>query len=123
MPGSSSVVSRAFLIDRGGGFDPFPVRVASGAVGEAAAGEAVAVGYFDGVDAGGVQCSGDSADVLGAEAVADGVHAVAQGDVLDEDAGRCLAHDATSSLVVTSRSATRSAAEVMMSRFPAYSGR
>ena len=63
MPGSSSVVSRAFLIARGGGLDPLPVGVAAGAVVEAAAGEAVAVGDLDGVDAGGVERAAICADV------------------------------------------------------------
>ena len=58
------------------------------------------------------------AAAIGVEAVAHGVHAVAEGDVLDEDAGGVEgAHAVTSRAVI--RSATCTAAEVMMSRFPA----
>ena len=63
MPGSSRVVSRARVHDRGRGLDPLPVGVAAGAVVEAAAGEAVAVRDLDRVDAGGVERGGDRADV------------------------------------------------------------
>ena len=83
MPGSSSVVSRRVAMTAGGGLDPLPVGVAAGAVVEAAARQAVAVGDLDGVDAGGVERGGDPATSAGRDAVADGVHAVAQGDVLD----------------------------------------
>lgn len=68
----------------GGGFDPFPVGVAAGTVVQRSAGESVAVGDLDAVDTGGVERGHDLADVVGGDAVADGVHAVAEGDVLDE---------------------------------------
>ena len=47
------------------------------------------MGDLDGVDAGGVEGGDDPADVVGVDAVADGVHAVAQGDVLDEELRSC----------------------------------
>ena len=64
-------------------------------------------------------------DVLGADAVADGVHAVAQGDVLDEDGGAhaWASWSSADASRAAMRSATCSAAEVMMSRLPAYAGR
>lgn len=100
-----------------GGFDPLPVGVAAGAVVEAAAGQAVAVGDLDRVHAGPVEGGGDLRHELGGDAVPDGVHAVPEGDVLDvEPAG----HSVTSEVVRWAmRSATRRAAEVMMSRLPA----
>ncbi len=113
MPGRSSVVSRAFVMTCGGGLDPRGVRGRAVAVVDAGAGQAVAVGDLDGVDPGRVERGGDPGDLAGGVAVGDGVHAVAQGHVLDVEA----VHR------VTIRSAVRSAAEVMMSRFPAYSGR
>lgn len=66
--------------------DPLPVGIAAGAVGEAAAGQSVAVGHLDGVDARGVEGGDDPCDVLGSDAVAYGVHAVAECDVLQEQA-------------------------------------
>lgn len=68
------------VVDRfDGRLDPLPVGVAAGAVVEGAAGQAVAVGDRDGVDACGVEGGGD--------AVPDGVHAVPQSDVLDVELG------------------------------------
>ena len=62
----------------------------------------------------------DPSDVLGGDAVPDGVHAVAERDVLDEELG----HADTSEVGrMAMRSAARNAAEVMMSRLPAYAGR
>ena len=75
------------LQHRCGGLDPLPVGVGAGPVVDRAAGEAVAVGDLDRVDAGGVEGGDDALDVVWGDAVADGVHAVAQGDVLDEDRG------------------------------------
>ncbi len=67
--------------------DPLPVGVGAGAVVQAAAGEAVAVGHLDGIDAGRIEGSDDPPHVLGRDAVPDRMHAVAQGDVLDEEPG------------------------------------
>ena len=119
MPGSSSVVSFAVVIDLGGGRDPLRVGVRAEAVVEAAAGQPVAVGDLDGVHPGGVQRGGDGRDAADGEAVADGVHAVAQGHVLDVD--RLVIGAATCRAAACGRgvSAMRSAAEVMMSRLPA----
>ena len=75
------------LQHRGGGFDPLPVRVAAGTVVDGGAGESVAVGYLDGIDACFVEGADDALYVGGGDPVADGVHTVAQGDVLDEDRG------------------------------------
>jgi hypothetical protein len=73
------------------------------------------VGDLDGVHAGRVEGGGDPRDVGRGDAVPDGVHAVAQGHVLDEDPH--------AGILSASRDATRTAADVMMSRFPAYAGR
>jgi hypothetical protein len=111
MPGSSRVVRVAFS-------DPFFVGVGPEAVGGAGAAEAVAVGDLDGVHPGPVECGHDVADLGGGVAVPDGVHAVPQGHVLDVEV-HLLTHPRSSAM----RSAVRRAAEVMMSRLPAYSGR
>jgi len=59
------------------------------AIVEAAAGEAVAVCHLDGVDPGRVERGDDLRHVVATDPVPDGVHAVTQGDVLEEDAGGC----------------------------------
>ena len=75
------------------------------------------MGDLDGIDAGGVQRGHDPPDVLGRDPVPDRVHAVTQRDVLNEQCG----HRAFSCFWAfwAIRSPTCSAAEVMMSRFPA----
>ncbi len=75
---------------------------------------------LDGVDAGVVERGDDPGDVLRGDPVAYGVHAVAQRDVLDEDRS---AHGQFPAFEAAIRSAICSAAEVMMSRLPAYAGR
>ena len=101
-------------------FDPFPVGVRAGAVVERAAGEAVTVRNFDRVDAGSVESCDDPLDVGRRDAVANSVHAVAKGDVLDEDLA--VAH-LVASFCWAMRSAICIPADVMMSRLPAYAGR
>ena len=91
-----------------------------GAVVERAASEAVTVCYFDRVDAGSVESCDDPLDVGGRNAVADSVHAVTKGDVLDEDLA--VAH-LVASFCWAMRSAICIPADVMMSRLPAYAGR
>jgi hypothetical protein len=63
-----------------------------------------------------VECGNDAADLLGGDAVTDGVHTVTKGHILHEDVGG--AHS-WFSFFCAIRSATWSAAEVMMSRLPA----
>jgi hypothetical protein len=115
---------------RGDGTDPFLVGVGAGPVGEAGARQPVAVGDLDSVDARGVQGSGDGRDLVQGEPVADGVHAVPQGHVLDVDLRSGDVRDAGHRLAsagwapgrwarAARRSPARSAADVMMSRFPA----
>jgi len=102
--------------------DPLPVGVAAGPVGQAGTGQSVAVRHLDRVHAGGVERPGDISRPLGPDPMPDGMHAVSQRDVLDIDSG--LAHGRpVCRPTVASRSAVRSAAEVMMSRLPAYEGR
>lgn len=99
--------------------DPLLVGVAARTVVDRAAGQAVAVGDLDRVDPGGVERRDDPPHVGGVDAVPDGVHAVPQGDVLDVQLAR---HGRASAGTASRRaidSATRSAADVMMSRFPA----
>jgi hypothetical protein len=63
----------------------------------------------------GVEGGGYPAQLVDGQPVADGVHAIAKGDVLDVQ----LCHGTGSSVRAARLSPTRSAAEVMMSRFPA----
>ena len=63
MPGSSSVVSRAWVRLAAAASIHSQSVLRAGAVVQAAAGEAVAVGDLDGVDAGGVEGGHDPADV------------------------------------------------------------
>ncbi len=72
---------------RGRRLDPVPVGVAAWTVGEAATGEAVAVGDLDAVDPRGVERRRDPRHVVGADPVAYSVHAVPQRHVLDEQQG------------------------------------
>ncbi|MGX1272867.1 hypothetical protein RKD18_006061 [Streptomyces phaeoluteigriseus] len=74
---------------------------------------------LDGRYPGGVQGGGDGARLLGGVAVADGVHAVPEGHVLDVQAGHLAASFEAVARWAAMRSAVRSAADVMMSRFPA----
>ena len=75
------------------------------------------MGDLDCVDAGGIEGPTDLAYVLDAVAMPDGVHAVAERDVLDVELG---GHTAILEAIC---SAVLSAALVMMSRLPAYGGR
>jgi hypothetical protein len=68
--------------------------------------------YLDSVDSGRVERGGDRRASLGGELVASSVHAITQRDIMDVEP-HCAAI----------RSPTRTAAEVMMSRLPAYAGR
>ena len=77
------------------------------------------MGDFDGVDSGVVEGQHDAFHVVGSDPVTHRVHPVTQRDVLDVDGG---AH-ATAPLWAAMRSATWMAADVMMSRLPAYAGR
>ncbi|OKH64298.1 hypothetical protein EB73_24590 [Mycobacterium sp. SWH-M3] len=97
------------------GADPLGVAVGAGSVGQAAAGQTVTVGHFDGGDAGLVERPGDPAHIVEGERVPDRVHPVAQGHVLDVEA---VLHNVTPA-PETACSATRTAAAVMMSRLPA----
>ena len=75
------------------------------------------MGDLDGIHAGVVECLDDAAQGAGLHSVAEGMHPVAQRDVLQVD---LRGHASTSVLVRSaSFSAVRSAAEVMMSKFPA----
>lgn len=49
------------------------------------------MGDLDRIDPGSVECCDDPADIGRCDAVTDGVHAIAQGDVLDEDVGHQMA--------------------------------
>lgn len=71
----------------GDGLDPLPVGVGADAVIDAGAGRAVTVGDLDGGHAGRVQGGRDGAGLLDGVGVADGVHAVPEGDVLEVQAG------------------------------------
>ena len=102
--------------------DPVPVGMGAKAVVEAGARQAIAVGHLDGVHPGPVERAGNGAHVVQPVLVANGVHPVAQGDVLDiELVSRGVeAHAATPSCMRSAIfSAVFSAAEVMMSRLPA----
>ena len=106
---------------------PLPICVGAEAVVEAAAVQAVAMGDFYRVHAGFVQRAGDFPHLVYAVQVADGVHAVAQGDVLDVQAllggvgdfAVLGSHAAAPYLSWAMRWPVARAAEVMMSRLPA----
>jgi hypothetical protein len=100
----------------GDGLDPLLAGVAARPVGQAGAGQPVAVGDLDRVHAGRVEGSGDPRGLLRPDPVAGGVHAVPQGDVLNE---KPPAHAVVSRVRAAIRSPTRRAADVMMSRLPA----
>src|SRR5690606_28467195 len=118
--------------------DPFPVGVPARAVGEASPRQPVPVGDLDGVHSGGVQRPGDAPHLVHSVTMPYRVHAVPEGDVLHVDGRPVLGlagarprrrlgrHELTPWVGAprwAMRSATRSAADVMMSRFPAYAGR
>ena len=79
------------------------------------------MGDLDRVDAGVIEGGDDAGDVGRVDTMADGVHPVSQGDVLDVERGHAgapsVSTPAESSVAI--RSAVCMAAEVMMSRFPA----
>ena len=106
-------------------FYPFDIAVRAESVVEARAGKAVAVADFDGVDAGLVERAGDALDLRHGVLVPDRVHPVAQRHVLNVQ--RLAAHAPTpgAEAIIASarRSPVRRAADVMMSRLPAYFGR
>jgi hypothetical protein len=81
------------------------------------------VGDLDPVHAGRVERGRDPRGLLGPDAMPDGVQAVAEGDVLNEEppAPAYQAHGVISLTGVRAaiRSPTRRAADVMMSRLPA----
>ena len=109
---------------RDGRLDPFAIGVRAEAVVEARAREPVTVADLDGIDAGAIERRGDAPHVGDGILVADGVHAVAQRDVLDVEARAALMPSpAAPPSDAASRSPVRSAADVMMSRLPAYFGR
>ena len=122
----------------GDGGDPFDVVVPAEAVIERRAVNAVAVADFDRIDPGAIERTRDGAHRLQSVLVADGMHAVAQRDVLHvelvaEPVARTRRHrrravvrravvHCTASCVrsrAAQRSAAASAADVMMSRLPA----
>ena len=116
------------LQDAGGRFDVIEIGFLGEAVIEGHPGKPVAVGHFDRVDLGFVEGLADCLDVIEAVLVADGVHPVPQGDVLDVDLLFFVdCHNPVLQAVAMRRSMTRSAvrmaADVMMSRLPAYFGR
>ena len=87
MPGSSSTVifARVTLVD--GGLDPLAIGVRAEPVVEARPRQPVAVADLDGVDARAIERRRDAPHVVDRILVADGVHAVAQRDVLDVERG------------------------------------
>lgn len=99
----------------GRGLDPLPVGVRAGPVVDRTARQTVAVCDLDRVHAGLVERCHDAGDIDRADAVANGVHAVPEGDVLDVD----LRGHRLSAFAAAIRSATWSPAAVMMSRLPA----
>ena len=122
MPGSSSTVTRARVTLADCGLDPFAIGVRAEAVVEARAREPVTVADLDGIDTSAIERRGNAPHVGDGILVANGVHAVAERDVLDVEAA---AHAITGRAAedAASRSPVRSAADVMMSRLPAYFGR
>jgi len=68
--------------------DPLVVGVAAEAVVEARSTQPVAVRHLDGVDPGGVERQADVGEVDERVLVADCMHAVTQGDVLDVERSR-----------------------------------
>ena len=104
-------------------FEPFEIGVRAEPVREARPGEPVTVADLDGIDAGPIERGRDALDVCDGIPVPDGMHTVAQRDVLDVKAGRIHAITGRRARAAARRSPVRSAADVMMSRLPAYFGR
>lgn len=103
-----------------GGFEPLPIGVAARPVGEAAAVQTVAVRDLHRVDARRIQRGGNGGNVFRGDAVAQRVHTVAQRHILQKDfCHYTLSRIGTETDTAARCSATRNAAEVMMSRFPA----
>ena len=71
-------------VDRG--LDPFAIGVRAEPVVEARAREAIAMADLDGIDPRAIESRGDAPHVANRILVANGVHAVAQRDVLDVEA-------------------------------------
>ena len=113
MPGSRSVVTLA-EVTTSATAAIHSASLCAGSVGQVASGEAVPVGDLDGGDPRGVQRRGDGPGLPRGEAVRDGVHPVAKGDVLDVDSGHRSAPASGAPGLPHPR-----AAEVMMSRLPA----
>ena len=67
--------------------DPVPIGISAEAVVEAGALQPVAMRHFDGINLCPIECAGDLAHVIEAILVADGVHPVAQGHVLNIELG------------------------------------
>ena len=116
------------LNDIGDRFDPLPVGVRAKPVVEAATVETVAVGNFYGIDAGFIERLGNRGNMIHAIEMANRVHAIAQRHILDVDLlprgiKDFATHAAAPNLSCAMRWPVASAAEVMMSRFPAYFGR
>src|SRR5262249_19224910 len=110
------------------GFDPFQVRVGTEPVIEARAGQTVAVTDLDRIDAAPIESRGDACSLLERARVTDGVHAVTERDVLNVEAGWVHVTGPAASAervaaMAARRSPVRNAAEVMMSRLPAYFGK
>ena len=105
--------------------DPLDVAVRAEPIREARAGQSIAVRDFDRIHARAIERSRDSRDVGKRILMTDGVHAIAQRDVLNVERAvlHAIAPPLTTDPAVASRSPVRSAADVMMSRLPAYFGR
>ena len=106
---------------RNGG-DPFQIGVSPETVVEARPRQAISVADLDGVDSGGVQGARDFDDLVERVLMAQRMHPVAQGDVLNVESPS-VPHAAPRKRCIAKRSPVLSAAEVMMSRLPAYAGR
>ena len=85
------------------------------------------MGDFDGVHTGRIQRRGDRGHLLQAVLVPYRVHPVTEGDVADvERSAGGVGHSGAPTVLIEWAaicSAVASAADVMMSRFPAYAGR
>ena len=107
----------------GHGSDPIPIGMGPEAVVERGPLQTVAMRDLDRVHLGPVERAGDRLHLFDGVLVADCVHAVAQGNVLDVELGRGRVEDHAPSPCAAMRcaifSAVLSAAEVMMSRLPA----
>src|SRR5690554_1653923 len=102
--------------------NPVPIGMRAKAVIEAGALQAIAMRYFNSIDLCHVERARNILDMLQPILMADSVHPIAQCYVLDIELLCCRieGHAATPSCIrLAMRSAILSAAEVMMSRFPA----